>query len=93
MKIGDVVFNDYHGIRRYGVVETKKVNSDGWAYCQVEWINDRQYEQAMSDRSELTGGRDWTLKEYRVDQLKVIDLHKELRTLEDIRHLLNRRVA
>ena len=44
----------------------------------------------MEDRQRLTH-KDWSLKEYRVDQLKRIDLHQELSTLEDIRHELNMR--
>ena len=87
---GGVVFNDYHGIRRYGIIEKKTLESDGWAYCDVKWFNDEKYEEAMAERKRLTN-KDWSLKKYRVDQLKRIDLHKELSTLEDIRHELNTR--
>ena len=36
MKKGDVVFNEYHGIRRYGIIERKEMQEDGWAYCEVD---------------------------------------------------------
>jgi len=90
MKSGDVVYNEYHGIRRYGIVEEKRLDDWGWGYCEVTWFNDDQYINAMEDRQRLTH-KDWSLKEYRVDQLKRIDLHQELSTLEDIRHELNMR--
>ncbi len=91
MKKGDVVYNEYHGIRRYGIVEKKTIKDDGWGYCTVNWFNDEIYKNRMSERQKLTSGKDWSLKDYRVDMLSRIDLHKELSTLEDIRHELNTR--
>ena len=91
MKKGDVVFNEYHGIRRYGIIERKEMHEDGWAYCEVDWINDEQYARAMSTRKSLTGGKDWTLKKYRVDQLKRIDMKKELETFNAIKYVLQTR--
>ena len=90
MKRGDVVYNEYHGIRRYGIVEEKTMKANGWAYCTVKWFNDEIYEGAMAARQKLTN-KNWALSDYRVDMLKTIDLHKELSTLEDIRHELNMR--
>jgi hypothetical protein len=88
MKKGDVVYNEYHDIRRYGIVEEKVTDSDGWSYCNVLWFNDSKYEAAMADRKKLTN-KDWSLQRYRVDQLKKIDLNIELNTLEEIRHYFN----
>ena len=90
MNKGDVVFNEYHRIRRYGIVEEKRIDSDGWGHCKVTWFNDDKYMSAMKERESLTH-KDWSLKEYRVDQLYRIDLHEEISTLEDIRHELNMR--
>ena len=87
---GDVVYNEYHGIRRYGIVDKKEIADDGWAYCNVEWLNDEQYVNAMEYRKELTT-RDYSLKTYRVDLLKRIDLQKELQTLKAIEYVLNTR--
>lgn len=88
IKIGAVVFNEYHRIRRYGIVQEKRIGKDNWGYCKVKWFNDGVYEAAMLDRQKLTN-KDWSLEEYRVDQLQSIDIHKEIGTLEDIRHELN----
>ena len=91
MKKGDVVFNEYHGIRRYGIVERKEMHEDGWAYCEVDWINDEQYDRAMSTRKSLTAGKDWTLKKYRVDQIQRIDMQKEMETFNAIKYILQTR--
>jgi len=91
MKKGDVVFNEYHGIRRYGIVERKEMREDGWAYCEIDWINDEQYEEAMSSRKALTGGKEWSLKKYRVDKLKRIDMKKEMDTFNAIKYILQTR--
>jgi hypothetical protein len=87
---GDVVYNEYHGIRRYGIVDKKEIADDGWAYCEVEWFSDEQYVDAMEYRKKLTK-RDYSLKTYRVDFLKRIDLQKELQTLKAIECGLNTR--
>tara|TARA_R110001583_G_scaffold159613_1_gene311450 strand:+ start:7470 stop:7769 length:300 start_codon:yes stop_codon:yes gene_type:complete len=88
MKKGNVVYNEYHNIRRYGIIEKKVVENDGWAYCDVLWFNDDKYETAMADRKKLTN-KDWSLQRYRSDQLKLINIETELNTLEGIRHHLN----
>ena len=88
MKTGDVVYNFYHGIRRYGVVKAVERSTDGWCYCTVRWFNDEVYQRAIEDRKKLVDKK-WELDLYRVDILQKIDLHKELSTLEDMRHYLN----
>ena len=88
IEVGSVVFNEYHRIRRYGIVQEKRIADDKWGYCKVKWFNDETYQTAMSDRQKLTN-KDWSLDEYRIDQLQSIDLHTEISTLEDIRHELN----
>mgnify|MGYP003631774799 FL=1 len=88
MKTGDVVYNFYHGIRRYGVVKTVEKADDKWSYCTVKWFNDEIYQRTIEERKKLIDKK-WDLDLYRVDLLQKIDLHKELSTLEDIRHHLN----
>jgi len=88
MKTGDVVYNHYHGIRRYGVVGTVEKATDGWSYCTVRWFNDELYQAAIKAREKLIDKK-WDLDLYRVDLLQKIDLPKELSTLEEVRHYLN----
>jgi len=81
MNINDVVFQDYQGIRRYGVVHDKYI-IERWAYAEVDWIDDTQYERAMQALSSLRGGQqDFHRYVYRIDELKCIDVDKELTTL------------
>ena len=82
MKIGQAVFQDYQGIRRYGIVE-KTFQKDNWKYATVKWFDDESYEHAMSYLQEMRH-KDLTVYEYRVDQLKQIDPKKERRTLQKL---------
>tara|TARA_Y100000034_G_scaffold93042_1_gene112543 strand:- start:161 stop:427 length:267 start_codon:yes stop_codon:yes gene_type:complete len=79
MKVGDVVFNNYHGIRRYGVV-TEKFMKNKWVHVKVQWALDDVYERAMTWREEMGQG-DRRLREYRIDQVKKIDIQRELKQL------------
>jgi len=88
MNEGTVVLNDHNGHSRYGIIESKRIGEANWAFFKVKWFNDEQYENAIAYRKTLTG-TDCGLKEYRSDQLKVIDVHKTISTLKDIRNELN----
>jgi hypothetical protein len=80
MKVSDVVFQDFNGIRRFGVVRQVEVQADGWTYAGVKWIDDDAYSHAMARLSRLRGG-DHARNSYRVDELKVVDAKKEIETL------------
>jgi len=79
MKIRDVVFNEYQGIRRFGVVVDKYMKGS-WAYVKVQWVDDDVYERSMKWREEMGQG-DCRLYEYRADQVRVIDAEKEVTQL------------
>ena len=52
MKIGTVVKNEYQGITRYGKVSMLSSNhEDGWTWCEVDWIDDEQYQDAIAYRN------------------------------------------
>ena len=84
MKAGEAVFQDYQGIRRYGVVTSTADKKDGWRYAKVRWFNDHIYERAMNTLSELRGGKDFAVYEYRVDNIRRIDVSHEMATLNKI---------
>ena len=79
MKVNDVVFQDYQGIRRYGVT-TEKTMKNGWSWWRVKWFNDEPYERAMAVLFELRGV-DHYRKEYRVDELRCIEAQSEIEKL------------
>jgi len=88
MDVDSVVYNHYHGIRRYGIVESKRIAKNRWAYFKVRWFADEVYQDAMSFRKQLTN-KDYGLTEYRKDQLVAIDLDKESSIFKDIKAELN----
>ena len=94
MKTGQVVFNEWHGIRRYGVVTKTYVKGNQgipvpWTYAEVKWFNDEAYERTVEFTDNLRNreGENKTIRldEYRADQLKQIDLDSEIQTLTDIK--------
>jgi len=86
MKIGDVVFQNYQGIMRFGII-SKIRQKEGWSHAKVKWFNDEVYERAMSDLAELRSEtyEDHALSEYRIDAIKVIDLERYCDTFTKIR--------
>ena len=82
MKIGDTVWNQYHGILRFGTVQSKTMKN-GWAYFIVDWHCDEAYESSMKHREELCH-ENYYLEEYRGDQIKTISSER-LRNI--VKHL------
>ena len=81
MKANDIVFQDYQGIRRFGVVKTIRKGSTGWSFAKVAWADDERYIAAMAYITKLRGD-DLTKQEYRTDEITVIDARKEVDTLQ-----------
>jgi len=89
MKIEQVVFNVWHGIRRYGVVMSLYEKDEGipvpWTYAKVRWFNDAAYKNSVEYTNKMRNdSSDIRLQEYRVDQLVQINLEEELKTLSSI---------
>ena len=85
MKIGDVVFQNYAGLHRYGKVQEIKENlkNDGWSWFKVEWVDDDRFVTSQRWKAEMRNeDRDHFIPEYyRADDIQLIDLNKTLRTL------------
>ena len=88
--VGGPVYNHYHGFRRYGIVESKRIDKNGWAYFKVKWFQDEDYQEAIDYREELTH-KDYGLTEYRKDKLVGIFLDKELSILKEIKAAMGTR--
>ncbi|MHA1955019.1 MAG: hypothetical protein ACXACY_27230 [Candidatus Hodarchaeales archaeon] len=84
MKIGTVVRNEYQGILRFGKVNAIFKGDDGWIWCEINWVNDEVYENAIAYRNSLSG-KDHNKTFYRVDELKQFDLSKTLETLTKLK--------
>ena len=68
MKIGALVWNNYHGMLRFGTIKTKRIDNSGWAFYKVKWHSDESYEESMKFREKLTH-KNYKLEEYRKDQI------------------------
>ena len=68
MNIGQLVWNNYHGVLRFGTINSKRIDETGWAFYKVNWHCDDVYERAMDLREKLTH-TDHRLEEYRKDQI------------------------
>ena len=71
MKVGDLVYNNYHSVLRFGTIQSRRIDQSGWAYYKVNWHADETYEEAMDLRQKLTH-EDHRLEEYRKDQITSI---------------------
>ena len=80
MKIGTFVINQYQGITRYGKVNVVFRGEDNWTWCEVDWINDEEYQQAIEYRNKLSN-KDHNKPFYRVDELTQFNLNKTIQTL------------
>jgi len=86
LKKGDIVWNTYRGIFRIGKITRrffKQDDNNKWAHFNVKWYVDDIYEDGMSWRKKLSG-EDYTLKEYRGDQLKTLDPEHLKKVLEEL---------
>jgi len=80
MKIGTVVRNEYQGILRFGKVNSIFKGDDGWTWCEVDWVDDEAYENAISHRNSISN-KDHNKPFYRVDEITQFDLNKTINTL------------
>jgi len=84
MEIGDLVWNHYHGLLRFGTITGRKIKEDEWAYFTVDWHADDRYETAQDWRKKLTN-TDYKLKEYRGDLLHRFDPNRLEKILKEFK--------
>ena len=71
INVGTFVMNYHHGLLRMGVVATKRVDTQGWAQCAVDWLEDDIHPAKVSwDRR--MGLSSCLEEETRVDYLKPV---------------------
>ena len=66
--VGTFVMSLHHKLLRLGVVRTKRTDEHGWAWCEVDFLEDDIYVKNKTIHSELSG-KDQFQKEHRVDHL------------------------
>tara|TARA_Y100000310_G_scaffold161757_1_gene161675 strand:+ start:37 stop:309 length:273 start_codon:yes stop_codon:yes gene_type:complete len=82
--IGKPVCDVFGNVFRYGAVQSETMKGK-WKYVTVAWVNDEAYTERMKELKGLRGGEDHTRYEYRVDQVKFIDLEKQINDLRGLR--------
>ena len=82
MEIGKLVWNDYHGILRFGTIKSKRIDQSGWAFYKIKWHDDRVYEESMKFREKLTNKKH-ELEEYRADQIKMASKNNLLKVVRE----------
>ncbi len=85
MKIGDVVFQNYSGLHRYGKVIKVKENfkGDGWSWFEINWVNDEKYINAQQWKAEMRGEEKnhYIPQFYRADDIQSINIEQTIDTL------------
>ena len=85
MKIGDVVFQNYSGLHRYGkVIEVKEdLKGDGWSWFKINWANDERYINAQQWKAEMRGEEKnhYIPQFYRADDIQSINIEQTIDTL------------
>ena len=69
--IGAFVMNYHHGLLRFGVVQSKRHDEQGWAQYTVDWLEDDLHESNAEWVKNMTGA-DKKPAEYRADWLKTV---------------------
>ena len=82
MKIGDLVWNNYQGLMRFGTVVSKRLKEDKWARYVIKWHDDETYKKSMAWRKKLSGD-DYALKEYENRHLRAISIDKLKAVVEE----------
>ena len=69
--IGAFVMNYHHGLLRFGVVQSKRRDEQGWTQYTVDWLEDDMHESNAVWVKNMTG-TEKKPTEYRSDWLKTV---------------------
>ena len=68
---GAFVMNYHHGLLRFGIVQSKRNDEQGWAQYTVDWLEDDKHESNAEWVENMTGTQK-SPTEYRADWLKTV---------------------
>ena len=68
IEIGTFVMNSHHGLLRMGVVESMRIDKNGWAMYKVNFLEDDLYVRNKTFHTKLSGKNEFQT-EHRRDQL------------------------
>tara|TARA_Y100000591_G_scaffold155783_1_gene134037 strand:+ start:184 stop:486 length:303 start_codon:yes stop_codon:yes gene_type:complete len=71
--IGSFVMNYHHGLLRFGIVQAKRKDEQGWAQYTVDWLEDEIHD-ANAEWVESMTGTQKKPTEYRADWIKPVSV-------------------
>ena len=69
---GTLVMNLHHGLLRFGVVDSKRTDEQGWSHCRVDWLADDVHVANVAWNKRLKSSYQESAPEIRVDWLKPV---------------------
>ena len=69
---GTLVMNLHHGLLRFGVVDSKRIDEQGWSLCKVDWLADDIHLASVEWNKKLNSSHQESAPETRVDWLKPV---------------------
>ena len=69
--VGTFVMNVHHSLLRLGVVRSKRLDENGWAWVEIDFLEDDIYVNNKTFHSEISGTDQFQL-EHRVDHVKPV---------------------
>ena len=70
--VGTFVMNLHHGLLRFGVVDSKRIDEQGWGHCKVNWLADDIHLASVEWNKKLNSSYQESAPEIRVDWLKPV---------------------
>mgnify|MGYP003659669438 FL=1 len=70
IKVGSLVMNYHHSLLRFGVVQSARVDEEGWTQFRVDFLEDDIHERNKKWDKKM--GNDRSLEEYRADLIKPV---------------------
>ena len=69
---GTLVMNNHHGLLRFGVVDSKRIDDQGWSHCTVNWLADDVHLANVEWNRKLDSSYQESATEMRVDYLQPV---------------------
>ena len=70
--VGTFVMNIHHDLLRFGVVDSKRIDEEGWTHCKVDWLEDDIHKLNIAWNKKMRSSYQEPTTELRVDYLKPV---------------------
>ena len=80
---GSMVWCGYGGVLRFGTVQSRRLDDNGWAYYTIKWHADEARERANEYNASINPNREYDLSEFRSSQVHAISPERVERFLRE----------